>query len=182
MRSPYFGYGFPCPWSRLLQDCVHQARQSSSISYSSFGPHVGGCENYDPLLGTLNMKCRIIIRIQKGTTILTTTDIWSCPCCPPPHSPWSRHPPPAFSVGVVGVDPPPLLVWLGLGGMKRHELKTPVSVTVGMFLISGSSAPGNAWAAVSVANFSSLSPYNPHFHVMLHDVSCSSPFGSPLLG
>ena len=26
---------------------------------------MGGCQNYDPFLGTLNIRCRIIIRIQK---------------------------------------------------------------------------------------------------------------------
>ena len=34
---------------------------------------MGSCENYDPFLGTLNIWCRIIIGIQKGTIILTTT-------------------------------------------------------------------------------------------------------------
>ena len=29
-----------------------------------------------PFLGTLNMTCRIIIRTQKGTLILTTTHVW----------------------------------------------------------------------------------------------------------
>ena len=32
-------------------------------------------ENYDPFLGTLYVRCRIITRIQKGTIILTTTHI-----------------------------------------------------------------------------------------------------------
>ena len=36
---------------------------------------MGGCQNYDPLLGTLNIRCHIIIGAQKGTTILTTTHI-----------------------------------------------------------------------------------------------------------
>ena len=36
---------------------------------------MGGCQNYDPALGTLNIRCRIIIRIQKGTIILTATHI-----------------------------------------------------------------------------------------------------------
>ena len=35
--------------------------------------YVGGCQNYGPFLGTLSIKCRIIIGIQKGTIILTTT-------------------------------------------------------------------------------------------------------------
>ena len=35
--------------------------------------HMGGCQNYGPFLGTLNLRCRIIIRVQKGAIILTTT-------------------------------------------------------------------------------------------------------------
>ena len=27
---------------------------------------MGGCQNYGPFLGTLNVRCRIIIEIQKG--------------------------------------------------------------------------------------------------------------------
>ena len=34
---------------------------------------MGGCQNYGPLLGPLNTRCRIILRTQKGTIILTTT-------------------------------------------------------------------------------------------------------------
>ena len=41
--------------------------------------HVGGCQNYGPCLGTLNIRCRIIIRTQKGTIILTTTHMDSKP-------------------------------------------------------------------------------------------------------
>ena len=33
---------------------------------------MGGCQNYDPFLVTLNIRCRIIIGIQKGTIIFTT--------------------------------------------------------------------------------------------------------------
>ena len=33
---------------------------SKSKSY-----HMGGCQNYGPILGTLNIRCRIIIGIQK---------------------------------------------------------------------------------------------------------------------
>ena len=36
---------------------------------------MGGCQNYRPFLGSLNIRCRIIIGIQKGTIILTTTHI-----------------------------------------------------------------------------------------------------------
>ena len=35
--------------------------------------YMGGCQNSGPFLGTLNIRCRIIIGIQKGTNILTTT-------------------------------------------------------------------------------------------------------------
>ena len=37
--------------------------------------HVGGCQNYGPFLGTLNIRGRIIIGTQKGTIILTTTHV-----------------------------------------------------------------------------------------------------------
>ena len=36
---------------------------------------MGGCQNYGPFLGTLNIRCRNIIGTQKGTIILTTTQI-----------------------------------------------------------------------------------------------------------
>ena len=34
-----------------------------------------GCQNYDPFLGTLNIRCRIIVGIQKKAIILTTTHL-----------------------------------------------------------------------------------------------------------
>ena len=37
---------------------------------------MGGCQNYDPFVGTLNVRCRIIIGIQKGPIILITTHIY----------------------------------------------------------------------------------------------------------
>ena len=39
---------------------------------------MGGCQNYGPFLGALNIRCRIIIGIQKGTIILTTTHMTPC--------------------------------------------------------------------------------------------------------
>ena len=36
---------------------------------------MGGCQNRGPCLGTLNIRCRSIIGTQKGTIILTTTQI-----------------------------------------------------------------------------------------------------------
>ena len=38
-------------------------------------PYMGGCQNYGPFLGTLHIRCRIIIGAQKGTVILTTTSM-----------------------------------------------------------------------------------------------------------
>ena len=35
--------------------------------------HMGGCQNYGPFWGPLIIRCRIILRTQKGTIILTTT-------------------------------------------------------------------------------------------------------------
>ena len=46
--------------------------------------HRGGCQNYGPFWGTLNIRCRVIIRTPKGTRILTITHIYylypKCPC------------------------------------------------------------------------------------------------------
>ena len=39
-------------------------------------PYMGGCQNLGPLLGTLHIRCRIILRNQKGTLILTTTHMY----------------------------------------------------------------------------------------------------------
>ena len=36
---------------------------------------MGGCQNYGSFLGTLNIRCRVIMGIQKGAMILTTTHI-----------------------------------------------------------------------------------------------------------
>ena len=39
--------------------------------------YMGGCQNYGPFLGTLNIRGRIIIGTQKGAIILTTTQVSS---------------------------------------------------------------------------------------------------------
>ena len=39
---------------------------------------MGGCQNYGPILGTQNNRCRIIMGTQKGTIILTTTHMYGC--------------------------------------------------------------------------------------------------------
>ena len=38
---------------------------------------MAGCQNCGPFLGTLNIRCRIIIGTRKGTTIMTTTHVQS---------------------------------------------------------------------------------------------------------
>ena len=38
--------------------------------------HMGGCQNYGPLLDPLNTRCRIILGTQKGTIVLTTTHMF----------------------------------------------------------------------------------------------------------
>ena len=42
--------------------------------------YMGGCQNYGPFLGTLNIKCHIIIGIQEGTIILTSPPIYIYIC------------------------------------------------------------------------------------------------------
>ena len=37
---------------------------------------MGDCQNYDPFLGTLNIRCRNIIGDAKGSIILTTTHVY----------------------------------------------------------------------------------------------------------
>ena len=37
--------------------------------------YLGGCQNYDPFLGTLSVKCRIIMGITEGPIILTTSHL-----------------------------------------------------------------------------------------------------------
>ena len=44
------------------------------------GWHMGGCQNYDPFWGTLNIRCRSIVGIQKGTRILRTTHVFDFGC------------------------------------------------------------------------------------------------------
>ena len=55
-------------------------------SLLSFGSaNMGGCQNYGPFLGTLKIRCRIIMGIQKRIIILTTTHMKqpksSCDTC-----------------------------------------------------------------------------------------------------
>ena len=45
----------------------------SIIAFTIVLDDMGGCQNCGPFLGTLNIRCRMIIRTQKGTLFLTTT-------------------------------------------------------------------------------------------------------------
>ena len=75
-------FGSPIPgevrWrpqnSQLLR-AGQEASQAVDSSQHEFLVHLGACQNYGPLLGTLNIRCRIIIRTRKGTLILTTTHL-----------------------------------------------------------------------------------------------------------
>ena len=65
-----------------MQDFVHQLYLGASSrgndganDPTGLQSQLGGCQNYGPFLGTLNIRCRIIIRTQKGTLILTTTQL-----------------------------------------------------------------------------------------------------------
>ena len=49
--------------------------QAKKLKPSPSRNHMGGCQNYGPFLDTRNIRCRIIIGIQKGTIILTITHI-----------------------------------------------------------------------------------------------------------
>ena len=49
--------------------------ETTIMGYIGIIGYMGGCQNYCPFLGTLNIRCRIIIGIQKESIILTTTQI-----------------------------------------------------------------------------------------------------------
>ena len=51
------------------------------VDHFSIEKHMGGCQNYDPFLGTLNIRCRVVIGTPKKTIILTTTHIVAGDCC-----------------------------------------------------------------------------------------------------
>ena len=59
-------------WPCSLALVVSLRRMSSEMAQLA---HMGGCQNHGPFLGTLHIRCRIIIGIQRGTVILTTTHI-----------------------------------------------------------------------------------------------------------
>ena len=51
----------------------HKAQTTAGLSSFRFRDDMSGCQKYGSFLGTLNIRCRSIIGIQKGTIILTTT-------------------------------------------------------------------------------------------------------------
>ena len=55
--------------STIHQGDTHHKHDCSSCKAMT---GMGDCENYAPFLGSLNIRCRIIIGIQNGTIILTT--------------------------------------------------------------------------------------------------------------
>ena len=65
---------------------IYQSSQASWEGKNHVLPAgMGCCQNYDPFLGTLKIRCRTIIGTQKGTIILTSSYI--ClrkPCTPLP--------------------------------------------------------------------------------------------------
>ena len=72
-----------CP--PLLQGCrtpqrrTRHGRSSMILGVQSStklgGSYGGDCQNYGPLLGAVDTRCRTILRTQKGTIILTTTHV-----------------------------------------------------------------------------------------------------------
>ena len=62
----------PKPETRRVFDTFEKDLQASSRSERLLS-HLGGCRTYGPLLGPRNIRCRTILRTQKGTIILTPT-------------------------------------------------------------------------------------------------------------
>ena len=53
--------------------------QLGTLKGGLYRPHMGGCQNYGPLLGTRNIRGRTIIGIKKRDHNLTTTHITPLP-------------------------------------------------------------------------------------------------------
>ena len=64
-----------CPMQRLRSHSLASLATPAPLARfltEKAARHMGSCPNYGPFLGTLNIRCRIIIRTQKRTIILTT--------------------------------------------------------------------------------------------------------------
>ena len=59
----------------------HRGRPKPKLSQQHRIIHMGGYKNYGPLWGPLNTRCRIILRTQEGSIILTTTHVIHGPHC-----------------------------------------------------------------------------------------------------
>ena len=55
--------------SGLLANIINLSH--TNVPWNKSQGYMGGCQNYGPFLGTLNIRCRIIIRIQKWDHNLT---------------------------------------------------------------------------------------------------------------
>ena len=79
LNSTGISVGYRIIDSKLVPVHPHTSPHEAEIKETIYpkGPYsyMGGCQHYGPFLGTLNMRCRIIIGIQKGTIVLTTTHI-----------------------------------------------------------------------------------------------------------
>ena len=64
------------PLTICLLRLIRALQLGWSFQAAPLGSYMGGCQNYGPFLGTLNIRCRIIIRTQKRTIILTTTHMF----------------------------------------------------------------------------------------------------------
>ena len=68
-----------CGLSMLGLNFRYQNRNGNIfLCYVDIHTYMGGCQNYDPSLGTLNIRLRIKLWTQEGTLILTTTHMCEC--------------------------------------------------------------------------------------------------------
>ena len=77
------GFWDPEPRVTNIKDTNFKSLIEASAVSEIKHRHKGDCQNCGPFLGTLNIRCRIIIGIQKGSIILTTTQMspdWLCIC------------------------------------------------------------------------------------------------------
>ena len=57
-------------------------QQQAPLAEVPRAEYMDGCQNYGPLLRPLNSRCRTIARTQKGTVILTTSQMLYMPMEP----------------------------------------------------------------------------------------------------
>ena len=56
--------------------CTKQAGEAATVRRCT-RRQAGSCQNYGPFVGTLNIRCSIILGTQKGTLILTRRQAFS---------------------------------------------------------------------------------------------------------